>query len=91
MAKMTELLLRFPPDLVRKIDKLRGVRTRAEVIRQMVQEGLDRIPSYDPAFQAVIGGYPKGAVVASVEEDRFWISVVDNNLTDPDDDGEGWE
>ena len=89
--KMTELLLRFPPELVRKIDKLRGTRPRAEVIRQLCQEGLDRIPRYDSAFQAAIGGYPKHAAVVSVEEDRFWTSVVDGNMTDPDDCGEGWE
>lgn len=39
---------------------------------------------YDSAYAANIGGYSKGSVVQSTDESVFWISTVDNNLTDPD-------
>ena len=46
---------------------------------------------YDGAFQTEIGGYPKGAVVAStLALGTFWISTVENNLTNPDTGGAGW-
>lgn len=41
--------------------------------------------SFDGAFAAAIGGYPLGAVLAStVVLGNYWLSTVDNNLTDPD-------
>lgn len=47
--------------------------------------------AYDPTFQASIGGYPTGAVVASaVTLGIFWISTVENNTTNPDAGGAGW-
>lgn len=46
---------------------------------------------YDPTFQASVGGYPMGAVVASaVTLGIFWISTVENNATNPDAGGAGW-
>lgn len=46
---------------------------------------------YDSAFQTQIGGYPAGAVVESaVTLGAFFISTVDNNLTNPDTGGAGW-
>jgi hypothetical protein len=40
---------------------------------------------FDSAFVSSIGGYPKGAVLQSkVLIGRLWMSVVDNNSTDPD-------
>jgi hypothetical protein len=40
---------------------------------------------YDAAFAASIGGYPKFSVLNSaVVFGNYWISQVDNNLTDPD-------
>lgn len=48
-------------------------------------------PPYDPTWQAAVGGYPKGACVASlVEPVLIWYSLVDNNLTNPDNGGAGW-
>jgi hypothetical protein len=46
---------------------------------------------YDATFQATIGGYPQGAVVAStVTLGLRWFSLVDNNTTNPDTGGAGW-
>lgn len=40
---------------------------------------------FDGAFATAIGGYPKGAELASsVTVGTFWRSTVDNNTTDPD-------
>ena len=46
---------------------------------------------YDPTFSASIGGYPQGAILpAAGSIGSFWISTVDNNVTDPDTGGAGW-
>lgn len=48
-------------------------------------------PTYDSAFQTAISGYPKDACVASsVTTGLIWISIVDNNITNPDTGGAGW-
>ena len=47
--------------------------------------------AYDAAFAAEIGGYPKGAALASsVTPGLIWYSTVDNNATNPDAGGAGW-
>lgn len=47
---------------------------------------------YDPVFQEMIAGYPEGAVVESaVNPGVFWISTIDDNMTNPDAGGAGWE
>lgn len=47
--------------------------------------------TYDATFQTDIGGYPRGAVVASATTfGIFWISTTENNLTNPDGGGAGW-
>lgn len=45
---------------------------------------------YDAAFSTAIGGYPKGARVLMATGLGYWLSVVDNNTTDPDTGGAGW-
>ncbi len=41
---------------------------------------------YDAAFATAVGGYPQGAILDSaVVFGAQWCSLVDNNLTDPDD------
>ena len=46
---------------------------------------------YDSAFQASIGGYPKGATVGSITTPGLaWISTADNNTTNPDTGGANW-
>lgn len=47
---------------------------------------------YDATFQTAIGGYPRGAVVrASVGSNVFWQSFTDNNVTNPNAGGAGWQ
>jgi hypothetical protein len=45
---------------------------------------------YDSAFSTTIGGYPKGAILASTSFNGLWISSAENNTTDPDANGAGW-
>lgn len=46
---------------------------------------------FDSAFQATVGGYPNGAIVQSlIVPGNFWMSTVDNNVTNPDAGGAGW-
>lgn len=47
--------------------------------------------AYDSAFQTAIGGYPKGAIIASATTfGVLWFSTTDNNVTNPDASGAGW-
>jgi hypothetical protein len=45
---------------------------------------------YDATFQSAIGGYPNGAVIASATFGNWWLSTVDNNMSDPDTGGANW-
>lgn len=48
-------------------------------------------PPYDPSFQSAVAGYPKYACVSSlVSPALVYISIVDNNVTNPDTGGAGW-
>lgn len=48
-------------------------------------------PPYDPTWQSDVGGYPKGSCVASlVQFGCVWLSLVDDNVTNPDAGGAGW-
>lgn len=48
-------------------------------------------PPYDSTFQTAVAGYPRGSIVESlVENFLFYISLVDNNVTNPDTGGAGW-
>lgn len=40
--------------------------------------------SYDAAFAAAIGGYPKGSVLRNTARTGFWLSTTENNTTNPD-------
>lgn len=47
--------------------------------------------TYDGAFQSAIGGYPQGALLVSASvAGRLWVSLTDNNTTNPDTGGAGW-
>ena len=51
------------------------------------------IAPYDAAFSAQIGGYPNGAVVYTASATvlgRIWVSIADNNTTNPDSGGANW-
>ncbi len=46
---------------------------------------------YDATFQTAIGGYPQGAVIMSASTvGLFWLSLVDNNTSNPDTGGANW-
>lgn len=45
---------------------------------------------YDSVFSAAIGGYPKGSRVLAATGNGYWLSIADNNTTDPDTGGAGW-
>ncbi|RDG78224.1 hypothetical protein DWA41_16365, partial [Klebsiella pneumoniae] len=46
--------------------------------------------TFDSAFSAAIGGYPKGAILINSARDGFWQSSIENNTTNPDAGGIGW-
>lgn len=46
--------------------------------------------AYDSAFSTIIGGYPKGALLFSADNLGWWLSITDNNVTNPDAAGAGW-
>lgn len=46
--------------------------------------------AYDAVFSAAVGGYPKGTILAAANAGSFWLSTVDDNVTDPDSGGAGW-
>jgi hypothetical protein len=46
---------------------------------------------YDGTFSAAIGGYPNGAMLQSAIVPGFiWLSIADNNTSDPDTGGANW-
>ncbi len=45
---------------------------------------------YNATFSSAIGGYPKGARVLMASGNGYWVSTVDNNISDPDTGGAGW-
>lgn len=47
---------------------------------------------YDATFQAAVGGYPKWSIVNSLATPgTYWQSTADNNTTNPDASGAGWQ
>jgi hypothetical protein len=46
---------------------------------------------WDSSYSTGIGGYPKGAIVMSnIVLGDFWMSIADNNTTNPDASGANW-
>lgn len=45
---------------------------------------------WDSTFSATIGGYPAGSRVLAATGLGYWLSVVDNNTSNPDTGGAGW-
>lgn len=46
---------------------------------------------YDSAFSTSIGGYPKGTLLSATSAiGNFWISIVENNASNPDTGGANW-
>ena len=62
---------------------MNGILNQITEIQQWEQAGGGW--QFDVNFAAEIGGYPQGAILNSkVVLGRKWMSIVDNNLTDPD-------
>lgn len=58
---------------------------------QWMTAGGGLVP-WDSSFSASIGGYPKGAVVLSATTfGAAYISTAENNVTNPDSGGAGWQ
>jgi hypothetical protein len=54
-------------------------------------QGAGAPVAYDSGFSSAIGGYPAGAVLANASiAGCYWISIVDNNSSDPDTGGANW-
>jgi len=47
--------------------------------------------TFDAAFAAAIGGYPKGATLQKADGSGTWLCITDNNSTNPDTGGAGWQ
>jgi hypothetical protein len=45
---------------------------------------------WDSGYSTAIGGYPKGSRVLNTAGTGYWLSVTDNNTTNPDTGGAGW-
>lgn len=45
---------------------------------------------WSSVVSSAVGGYPKGARVLKAAGIGYWLSTVDNNVTDPDTGGAGW-
>lgn len=39
---------------------------------------------FNSAWATANGGYPKGAVLSNTANDGYWLSLIENNTTDPD-------
>lgn len=59
-----------------------GIWRQATANLRWIQAG--GIFTFDAAFAAKIGGYPKGAILASATYSTFWKSIIENNTTNPD-------
>lgn len=46
---------------------------------------------YDSTFSTSIGGYPQGALLTAASGVAYWVSTADNNTTNPDAGGAGWQ
>ena len=67
---------------------MNGILNEITANLQWLQAG--GVPAYNAAFSAAIGGYPKGAVLASADGVGFWLCAVDGNGSDPDTGGANW-
>ena len=49
------------------------------------------LPVYNSTFSTAIGGYPAGAVLRATSTTGMWLSTADNNTTNPETGGAGWQ
>jgi hypothetical protein len=70
------------------IKDMNGILFEATALIRWLSAG--GLPSYDAAFQTGASGYPSGAAIVNASKTAFWVSTVDNNMTNPDAGGAGW-
>jgi len=58
-----------------------------ENIRWLQAGGISK---YNSGFSTAINGYPNGAVLLNAASTGFWVSLVDNNTSNPDAGGANW-
>ena len=46
--------------------------------------------AYNADYATAIGGYPKGALLATADYSGYWQNTVENNTSNPDAGGAGW-
>jgi len=87
----------FPPETMKQIAQggvpprgqdMNGILNKVTLILQYLQSGTPF--KYNSAFASSIGGYPKGALVLSTDNETIWRNTVDGNATDPDNGGTNW-
>lgn len=67
-----------------------GILNEITLWNQWAQAGAP--VSWDSAFSAQIGGYPAGAVLQALNiPGSYWVSLVDNNTSNPDTGGANWK
>ena len=67
---------------------INGILNEITAIQQWQQAG--GFFPYDAAFSTAVGGYPKGAILQSADFGGIWVSIAENNTTNPDTGGAGW-
>jgi hypothetical protein len=76
----------IPPD----VRDMNGILNAATAWARWVGAGGQ--VGYDAALSTAIGGYPKGAVLMhGTTAGLFWVSTTDNNVTNPNAGGAGWQ
>lgn len=68
---------------------MNGILNAATVIQQWQSAGGGF--KYDSTFATAIGGYPAGAMLVRSDNSGIWVNTVDNNSTDPEAGGAGWQ
>jgi hypothetical protein len=73
---------------------MNGILNEITAIQQWQQAG--GMFFYDSAFSTIINGYPKGAILQATSASGLaygglWISTVENNTSNPDTGGAGWQ
>jgi hypothetical protein len=66
------------------------------ILKQITQwlqwDNAGGMVGYDATFSSAIGGYPAGAfILAAAGGGAFWLCTVDNNTSNPDTGGAGWQ
>lgn len=65
-----------------------GILNQLSLWCQWVAAGMPT--QYDASFASAIGGYPEGALLNANTVGGLWLSLIDNNTSNPDTGGAGW-